>query len=449
MNYQIKIEMKRVFSFIILSILVSFSCLSIGQVINLEECLRIGLEQNFDIRIMRNKQDISDRNVTWGNAGLLPTIDANTGYNLKSDNANQTPADGSDENTIRNNNTQTLNASVNLNWTIFDGFNAQTNYQKLKELRSVGELNTQLSVESFIANLSAEYYNLVQETMRMKNLKSAVKLSGEQLRIVEARYQIGSLSRLDLQQARVDFNADSSRLIRQYEVLNTSRIKLNELMGVEDVETPLVAADTAIILKPIEPKDVLWSNVLSSNILLQLTQKDIALSQLNLKNIESNYYPYVRLNTGYGFSHFNYDVGSLDKQRTWGPSVGITVGVNIFDGFNKRREQKNARTRIENTRLEKDQMQLAVKSDFSNMWQSYLNNLELFKLEKENVENARENYEIAIERYKLGDLAGIRLREAQNSLLEAEERLVTAQFNIKINEISLKQISGMVTDYLR
>ena len=226
--------------------------------------------------------------------GYDSSDDASTGYNVKSDNANQTLVDDVEEKSIRNNNTKALNASVNLNWTVFDGFDAQTNYQKLKELRSMGELNTQLTVESFIANLSAEYYNLVQETMRMKNLKSAVTLSREQLRIVEARYQIGSLSRLDLQQARVDFNADSSRLIRQYEVLNTSRIKLNELMGVEDVETSLIAADTVITLKPIESKDVLWNSVLSQNILLQLTQKDILLSQLDLKNIQSRYYPYVR-----------------------------------------------------------------------------------------------------------------------------------------------------------
>ena len=426
-----------------------FSSLLIGQTVSLEECLRIGLEQNFDIRIVRNNQLISDRNVTWGNAGLLPSIDATSGYNIKSDNTRQTPADGSGEINRRNNNTETLSASVNLNWTLFDGFNAQTNYKKLQELKSVGELNTQLQIESFIANMSAEYYNLVQETMRMENLKFAVKLSGEQLRIVEARYQIGSFSRLDLQQARVDFNADSSRLIRQYEKVNTSRIKINELMGINDVETPIVAADTSIVLKPLESKEVLWNNVLNANTLLQLSEKDILLSQLNLKNIQSNYYPYLRLNTGYGFSHFNYDVGSFDTQRNWGPNIGVTVGINIFDGFNKRREQINARTRIENTKLEKEQMRLALKSDFSNMWQAYRNNMELLKLEKENVENAHENYEIAMERYKLGDLAGIRLREAQNSLLEAEERLVSAQFNIKLNEIYLLQISGMIADYLR
>lgn len=439
--------MKRVISFSKMFLLFSF--LTMAQEITLDQCIRIGLEQNFDIRIVRNNQEISNRNVSWGNAGLLPSIDATSGYTIKSDNINQTPADGSATIAIRNNNTETVNASVNLNWTIFDGFNAQTNYKKLKELKSVGELNTQLTIENFIAAISAEYYNLVQETMRMENLKSAVKLSSEQLRIVEARYQIGQFSRLDLQQARVDFNADSSRLIRQYETLNTSRIKLNELMGVDNVDAPLVAADTSIVLKPLEPKDVLWNKVLSSNTWLKLSEKDILLSELNLKNVESNYYPYVRLNSGYGFSHFNYERGTFDKQRNWGPNVGVTVGINIFDGFNKRREQKNARTRIEIRKLETDQTRLALKSGFSNMWQAYRNNLELLSLEKENVENARENYEIAIERYKLGDLAGILLREAQNSLLEAEERLVSAQFNIKLNEIALLQISGMITDYLR
>ena len=57
---------------------------------------------------------------------------------------------------------------------------------------------------------------------------------------------------------------------------------------------------------------------------------------------------------------------------------------------------------------------------------------------------AQENYNIAIERYKLGDLSGIELREAQNSLLAAEERLSTAEYSTKICEISLLQLSGQI-----
>jgi outer membrane protein TolC len=89
-----------------------------------------------------------------------------------------------------------------------------------------------------------------------------------------------------------------------------------------------------------------------------------------------------------------------------------------------------------------------MESDFANMWMAYQNNLELTQLEVESLENAKLNYEIAMDRYQIGDLSGLELREAQNSLLEAEQRLLTAQYNTKLYEISLLQISGRVGEYL-
>jgi len=70
--------------------------------------------------------------------------------------------------------------------------------------------------------------------------------------------------------------------------------------------------------------------------------------------------------------------------------------------------------------------------------------MQLTDLETENLQVATQNYEIAMERYRLGDLAGIELREAQNNLLAAEERLLQAKFNTKLCEISLLQISGQL-----
>lgn len=89
-------------------------------------------------------------------------------------------------------------------------------------------------------------------------------------------------------------------------------------------------------------------------------------------------------------------------------------------------------------------MELALRADMSNSWMAYRNNLNLWTLEKENLVAAMENYSIAIDRYKLGDLSGIELREAQNSLIEAEERQSIAEYNTKLCEISLLQISGTI-----
>ena len=357
--------------------------------------------------------------------------------------------DGSETVSTRNSVTQTLDAGLNLNWTIFEGFRVQTNYKRLQELKTVGELNTQLDVENFIADISAEYYNYVQQTLRMQNLRQAVNLSRERLRIVEARYQIGSLSRLDLQQARVDFNTDSSQLIQQYEVIHTSRIRLNEMMGADNVEQQFVAADTTISFNSMLSKPELFDNMMKVNTSLLLTEKNKVLSELDLKTLQSQNYPYLRLNGGYGFTHYDYNKGNFDRQRNWGPNVGVTLGFNIFDGFNRSREQKNARIRIDNRELLLERQKLFLQSDFANMWLSYQNNIQLTNLEKESLENAEINYEIAMDRYKLGDLSGILFREAQVSLLQAEQRLLTAQYRTKLYEISLLQISGKIGEYLR
>ncbi|WP_298647818.1 TolC family protein [uncultured Proteiniphilum sp.] len=432
---------------VLLFLLLSTVASSAQPVMDLLECLRKGLENNYDLRIVRNEELISDNNVTLGNAGFLPEVSLNSGYDLRNSNSDQYPAEGESVIESRNSNTQTLDAGLNLNWTLFEGFRVQTNYQRLKELQTVGELNTRLAMEEFIANLTAEYYNYVQQQIRLGNLQYAVSLSKERLRIVEARYQVGSLSRLDLQQAKVDFNADSSLLIQQYEILNSSRIRLNEMMG-GNVEQDFLAKDTTILFDTALSKEELFNQTMQHNTVLLLTGKNKTLSELDLKSLRSRNYPYLRLNAGYGFTHYNYNTGTLDRQRTWGPNAGLTLGYTLFEGFNRRREQKNAEITIQNRQLEIERNKLALESDFANMWMAYQNNIELTNLELESLENAELNYEIAMERYKIGDLSGLELREAQNSLLEAEQRLLTAQYNTKLYEISLLQISGKVGEYL-
>lgn len=436
---------KYLFAILLLFILPTVS--QAQNIYDLSRCIQEGLMNNYDIRISRNNEQVSDNNMTIGNAGYLPTVDLTSGYSGTSNNVKQKLESGE---TSTNNgvNNQNLNAGINLNWTIFDGFNIQTNYNRLKELQQMGKLDTQLTIETFIADITSEYYNYIQQTIRLKNLKSAVKLSKERLRIVEARYEIGAGSRLDMQQARVDFNSDSSQLIKQYEVLYTSRVLLNKLMAQEKIDQMIETKDSVIIYNEFLDQNDIMQGMLSNNTFLLLSDKNKKLSVLDLKTAQSENYPYLKFNAGYGITKNIYNTGTIDNQRTLGLNYGFTVGLNLFSGFNRKRKQRNAKIEIENRQLEYEQTTLSLKADLANMWMAYRNNIELTNLEKENVETARENHEIAIERYKLGDLSGIELREAQNSLLEAEERLVQAEFNTKLCEISLMQISGQVLKYM-
>jgi outer membrane protein TolC len=414
---------------------------------SLKQCIETGLERNYSIRIVRNEERISANNVTRGNAGYLPTVDLNGSFNgsVYNDNYNYAGGTSGKENGVS---AETASMGLNLDWTIFDGFGIQTNYAKLKELQQMGELNTRITIEDFVATVAGEYYNLIRQRIRLKNLRASVTLSKERLRIVEERYNIGSMSRLDLQQAKVYFNADSSLLLTQQEVVHASRIRLNELMALDRIDQRFRVRDSVIYPNAMLDETDLWQNTLTNNASLLASQKNRTLSELDYRKVRSRNYPYLKLNAGYGYTANWYGTGTVDLQKRLGLNYGLTVGFTLFDGMNRRRERRNAQIQIQNSELRVQELELSLKADHSNLWMAYRNNLDLWELEKENLVVAQENYAIALERYKLGELSGIELREAQNSLLEAEERRSIAEYNTKLCEISLLQLSGQILAYL-
>lgn len=417
------------------------------EVYTLKRCLEIGLENNYSIRLVKIDQQVSDNNATPANAGLLPTLDLTGGYNGDLGTARTEARDTGMRTKEGAAYDQGVNVNLGLNWTLFDGFNLITNYKQLQLLKQQGELNTRIAVEDFIAALASEYYNFIQQKIRLKNFHYAMMLSKERMRIVEERFHIGNFSRLDYQQAKVDFNADSAQYMKQQEALATSKIKLNELMSNEDVNRWLIIRDTLINVNPDFVYADLWKSTLLTNASLLRADQNTRLSEMALKKVLSRNYPYVKLNAGYGYSYNRYGLTSTRMRDNWGLNAGLTVGINLFDGA-KKAERANARLEIENTKLVREQLELSLKADMSNLWQSYQNNLQMLQLERQNLVTARENYEIAHERYMLGDLSGFEMREAQKSLLDAEERLLSAEYNTKMCEISLLQLSGNIMTYL-
>ncbi|MDE6347568.1 MAG: TolC family protein [Bacteroides sp.] len=416
-------------------------------VYTLKSCLEQGLQNNYSLRIVRNHEQVSKNNATPGNAGLLPTLDLSAGYRGTVNNT-ETKARATGETTQENGVfDQTLDAGISLNWTLFDGFNLTANYRKLKELERQGETNTRIAIEDLVADIAAEYYNYVQQTIRLKNFRYAVSLSKERLRIVEERYHIGNFSRLDYQQAKVDFNADSAQYMKQQELLHTSRIRLNELMANRDVDQPFIIRDSLINVAATLDFEELWNATLQVNASLLKAAQNNTLAQLDYRKVCSRDYPYIKMNGGYGYTLNKYDIAANSRRSNLGLNFGVTVGFNLFDG-NRRRERKNARIAVQNAHLEREQLEQALRADLSNLWQAYQNNLQMLNLERQNLVAARENHEIAMERYMLGNLSGIEMREAQKSLLDAEERILSAEYDTKLCEISLLQISGKVTRYM-
>lgn len=428
-------------------LVIIFSLNAETQVIyGLRDCIGIGLEKNFSILVSKNSETISNNNYTLGNAGYLPSLSLGSRYSGNLNNTVQNMNDGTRDVT-KGTLTTSANASATLGMTIFDGFNVQTTYKKLYELKQLGTLNTQLTVENYVSSVVSVYFNYIEQIQLANNLEYAVTLSRERLRIDEERYLLGSNSKLQVLQSQVYLNADSSRLSRQYEVLRATQIRLNELMAVDDVGKEFTLKDTAIKVMPDLIYEKLLQETLTSNTSLLIAAKNKVISEYDYKLTVSQVYPYLNLSSGYNYTLSTSSTASYRNQITDGLNYGLTLGVNIFDGFNTRRQIRNSALDIKNKELWYSEVEQGVRADLLTIYSAYSNNLRLIKLEEQNFETATENLSIALERYRLGNLSGIDLREVQKSLLDAKESLLSIQYQTKLAEISLLQISGKIMNY--
>ena len=419
---------------LIMILLAGAACLNSGaQTMSLKDCLENGLERNYKIQIARTSGEVSANNDTWGNAGGIPSVDISAGYN-----GSMRGSDALD---------QTLSGSVGASWTVFNGFKVLATKARLSELHSQGEVRTRIAIEDFVAQMASEYYNYVRQSLRMDNLNYAVELSRERLRIVQERYNIGNNSRLDLKQAQVYFNADSAQSLKQNEALATARIRINRLMSESDLNRYFTVGDTTISLMSELDYLTLEQDMLESNLSLINAESESRVAQEELRSVNSRNYPYLRLNADYGYSKNIYGSSATPSKENWGPGFGATVGINLLDGRH-RTERLNARLNIQNADLSRMDVEQSLRADLADLWQAYCNNLRLIELERQNLLTAQESHDIACERYLIGDLSGLEMREAQKSLLDAEESLLQAEYDTKICEISLMQISGHVLEYL-
>jgi outer membrane protein, adhesin transport system len=417
------------------------------EVYDLSRCIKTGLERNFSLLVARNNEEIASNNFTRGNAGMLPTITSTNSFGGTAYTTNQNYEDGSKvtTNSALNN---TSSAYIDLGMTIFKGFQVQRTYQKLNEQRELEGFNTQMSVENLVSQIVSQYNYHIQQLILNDNLAYAVSLSRERVRIDRQRYLLGGASKLEMLQSIVYLNSDSSRLENQNEVLRTSQIRLNELMAVSDLGENIKLKDTLIQLDQKLLYDDLLQQTLQNNTSLRIAAKKQVITELDAKIIKSRSYPYLTMSSGYGYTYYRYGAGTLINKDVHGLDYGLTLGINIFDGLNRKREKSNALIEIQSKKIQYKEVEQEVKADLLTIYFAYENNLRLLKLEEQNLSVARENLDIALARYKLGALSGLELREVQKSLLDAEERLVSVQYQTKIAEISLFQISGRIMEYI-
>ncbi|MDO6390147.1 TolC family protein [Pontibacter sp. BT731] len=416
--------------------------LAAQEQLSLQDAIRIGLQNNYDIQIAGRQEAIAENNVTRGNAGFLPNVDARGGRTFSENNSRQQFQTGPDR-TRNGASSNNLNGSINLNWTIFDGMGMFINYERLKALEKSGALFTRETVQNTLANIFDNYFEVVRQSKKMQAIEDAIAISQARVDIAQAQYEVGVSAKVEILRAQVDFNTDRSELLVQQEALQNAKINLNQLLS-RDPNIDFVAVDS-IVVDPSLNYGNADAGMLANNPLLGRLKLNQEIASLDIKSVRASRFPVIGVVSAYNFNRSENEplneFSPLFNQNR-GYNYGLSVSLPLFRGFNTNRLAQNARINLESANLEYQRQQNLLDAALARAYSQYTNRLQLLQLEETNLTLAQENAAIALERYRLGLLTAIELREAQRNQLVAENRLIDIQFQAKAAETELKRISS-------
>ncbi|MFC6997804.1 TolC family protein [Rufibacter roseus] len=415
---------------------------SAQEFLTLEEAVRIGLEKNYAIEIARRNVELAQNNVTLGNAGFLPTVDARATRTFDNRDSRQ-EFETNPAREVSGARSNSLNSSLNFNWTIFDGMGMFVNLDRLRTLKISEELLTKATVETTVADISNAYYEVVRQAKKIQPLIDAVSLSAERVELIREQYRVGVAAKVAILTAEVDYNADRTELLRQQENLKTAQINLNQLLA-RDPDLEFNVIDTIQVITSLELNES-RIQALNQNPALLRARVNQELAVLDLRSAQASRFPVLGVTSAYVFNRSESEPlnpFSPISNQSKGFNYGLTLAVPLFNGFNRTRLAQNARILIETSRIALSQTQQLVESDVARAYSRYQNRLRILDLEESNIQLARQNAEVAMERYKLGLLTALELREAQRNQLVAENRLIDIQFEAKAAEIELRRLSS-------
>ena len=422
----------------LIAFILSFG-LTAQETLTLEDALTLALENNYAIKIARKNQEINTNNDDLGNAGFMPSLILDARKNWSSESVNQVFLNGN-TNERDGAASENFNATATLQWTLFDGVGMFYTLDRLGMEKEVGAINTKIAVENSIAQLLNAYYTIVLVKERLEVLNNSILLSERRKEIAKNKYEVGKASKLEYLAAQVDYNTDKTLVLQEEESLNNAKIDLNLLLG----RAPSIQFEVfdEIDFSRNLRLDELMSTATIKNPNLLLAQRNKNIAYLQSQEIRAERFPQIDFLTNYTYNTSSSEAGFLASNQRNGYTYGFAATMNIFNGGNTNRRAQNAKINMQATELQIDQLTLEIESNISKVYTSYLNNLNLIDIEEENLEVAKENEEIALERYRLGNTTALELREAQVNLVEAESRLLDARYRTKLSEIELLRLSG-------
>lgn len=429
----------------IFSLFLALTSAGAQEVLTLEDCLRIGIENNLSLRTKHNEVVKGKHAISENRAKLLPQINAVAAFN---DNFNP-PVSVTDGSAYGRpyNVTHTLQYNASGGFQLSMPLYNQTVLTALSLTKMMDEMN-QLSYgkarEDLIMRITKMYYLGQSTAEQISIVKENIRRLSELRDITVAFYDNDMAMEVDVK--RVKINLENLQV--QYDNVKTMlEQQLNMIKYVIDYPAEKVIALEDLNTEDIQ--DVALTGLSESQYELRMIRQQMAMTERQKRMIRNGYIPSVHLTANLMFTAFT------DKVKNWfhsGPShdwyhssgVGLTLRIPIFDGLDKRSKVKKAEIDIANARLTYENTLKQMTAQYVNTTSELMNCQRNFTKQKDNYQLAEDVYEVTSDRYREGIASMTEVIQDEMQMSEAQNNYVMAHYNYRITNLTLLKLTGQL-----
>ncbi len=407
------------------------------QNLRLEDALNKALQNNYGILITQKSEEIAELQNAWGNTGALPNIQFVGSGNISEDfrdNDNYT--------------TKQFNSSVEMNWTVFRGFSARIQKDRLEELEKLSQGNVAVVVENTIYNIILAYYNILLADEQASIARNNMELSGDRYERGEHSKEIGAMDTYELLQAKNAYLKDSSGFLFAKATYRNAIRQLNYHMAEPlDMEYNFVSQFT--------PDTThfeyigLQNQMLENNYTLKNQYMNLELARLDVKSSKSACYPSISLTGSAGYSDLEQDYENMNQFNQgsgFNTSAGISLSYTIFDGNSRKRALEAARMEKEISEVQTEEMKQDLKNQLAQEFELYRVRKQLLRVARENLKSAALNLRLSREKFETGSINSFNFRDVQQIHIEAAYEYQNAVFRVIQSYHTLMRLTGGIID---
>ena len=385
--------------------------------LGIDNAIQTALEKNPEILAAIQQIRLTSGQVVQVRAAMLPTLQANSGYNVQSDTlANP----GFDFGLVNNN--QAWNVNIAINQNLWSGWKNQADFSAAKLSNESAYYSLRQTIDKVVADTKKLFYDVIFNRALIRVREESVAVLQSQLQDQQSRFEAGTVPRFNVLQAEVALANAIPPVIQARNALRISQFALVKQLGLDYPSDPsLIPIDVLgqLDYNPIKidlAKSVFTA--LTRNPSLKVQRQNILIGKEQLKSAMSGFQP--TLNATAGYQAFNVPTASSLDQAVNGLFFGVTGSWNIFDGLATVGATQAARASLQQSMINYDNGARTVELDVQRAVSNLIEAQEVIDSQRANVVQATEALRLSRERLDAGAGTQLDVLNAQVSLLQAQ-----------------------------